>query len=357
MSFIFDLFTQESPDGSLGSVLAGVVESIPHTPSRIGGMGLYRADSLLGTTASFDVTDMTLELIDPIGRGDQSSFVDADPYNLVLFKAHSFKRSAKITEEEVRDIRALGEAAFVGAKAAMARKLRKPLLEVRMAREWQMLGGIRGYILDKNGNVISNIFNKLGVEAPAVEEVEDSAFSGDGDFNTFCSEKVDQVADELGADGYDHVHCFVTSARMRWIANLQECREAYRYQQGQTFLQAKKGYGTTFEYGGVTFETYRGKINGVDFVSDDEMVFFPVGADNFYAGYAPSTRIVDPATGAELEEGKIGQPEFYIPFIDPRGEFEEVQVQSHPLILNLKPRTTIVVRIIEAAEPAEEPAV
>ncbi len=357
-SFIIDLFTQGSPDGTYGTTLQGVVESIPHTPNRITRMGLHTPDFLNGTGVDFDVTDMTLSLIDPVARdianNDPSLFVSSDPSNLVHFKTYSFKRSARVTETEIRDIRKMGEAAFETAKNVLARKLRKPVLEVRAAREWQMLGSIRGQIVNTAGTVTTDMFAKLGKTKPDTKYWNLDGLAGDGDFNTLCTEAVDEIQDELGADSFDHVHALVTSAGMTKIANLPECREAFRFQQGQSFLQAKKGYGTTFEYGGITFETYRGKVGGVDFLDSDEtegeeIVIFPVGASNFYAGYAPATRIVDPFTGAETEEGIIGQPEFYLPFVDPYGEYEEVQLQSHPLYLNLKPRTTIIARTGVAA--------
>jgi len=344
MSFIFDIFTQGSPDGTLGSTLAGIVENIPHTPSRIQELSLFTPDFLMGTGVDFDVEDMVLALVDPVARSASASQVAADPRAMVHFKASSFKRSARITEAEIRDLRKLGSAQFEAAKSAMARKLRKPVLEARAFREFQQLGAIKGIITDSAGNPISDIYTKMGKTKPEDTYLDLDNLVGDGDFNTLCSQIVDKIADELGEGNFDHVHCWLTSAQMQKIANLAECRETYRYQQGQAFLQARKGYGTVFTYGGVTFETYRGKFGGVDFLAADELVFFPVGAGNFYAGYAPSTRIVDPITGAEAEEGLLGSVEFYLPFIDPRGEFEEVEVQTHPVYVNLKPLSTIIAR-------------
>lgn len=349
MSFIFDLFTQANPDGNLGSELQGLVESIPHTPSRITQLGLFRAEFLNGTGIDFDVSQMTLELIDPVARGATSTFVDADPSNLVHFNTYTFKRSARVTEVEIRDIRRMGTAQFESAKNAFKRKLRKPLLEVRTGREWQQLGAIRGLIVNTAGTVTTNIFTKLGQTAPAAMYFDLTATHADGAFNAFCSRVADRVADELaGSTGYTGIHCFVTSEDMIRIGNLPEVRETFRYQQGQSFLQAGKGYGTTFVYGGITFEVYRGTVGAVDFLAETQAVAFPLGADNFLAAYAPSTKIVDPTSGAELEGGVLGQVEFAFPFIDPRGEYEEIEIQSHPLFLNLRPRSTVEIRWTEA---------
>lgn len=337
--FIFDIFTQAEPDGTLGATLAGVIEDIPHAPSRIRDLGIFRTGSLLGTVAAYDVTAWGVDLVQTSNRSDDTTYVESDDRNMVDFRAVHLSKSAKITEEDFRDIRALGKAQFEAAKGLLARKARKPVLDVRTTIEWHMLGAIRGLILNANGDVITDMFAKLGQTNRGTRYL-DIANLADGEFNTICGEIVDTVADSLGGLSFSSVHAFVNNATMRSIANLPECREAFRFQQSSQ-LRENKGYGTVFEYGGITFETYRGKVGGVDFVSEGEIIAFPLGADNFVQDFAPANRIG--------EEYQIGQPEFVIPFEDPRGKFEEVEIQANPLTLNLRPHATVICNI--GAEP------
>lgn len=356
--FIFDIFTQAEPDGSLGATLAGVVEGIPHRPSRVTEMGLYTMDSLLGTVAAFDVTETAIELVQSTERGSAKSFVEADPRNMVHFAATHLSKSAKITEADVRDVRALGSAQFEAAKSALLRKLRKPVNNVRATLEFHRLGGIRNMILDADGNPIpgGNMYAKFGVNggvAPAPKYLDLDNMPATGfPFRDFCGEIVDEMADALGGLGFEHAHCFVTNGDMRKIAALPECERAFERQQDGAKLREGYGYSTVFEYGGVVFETYRGKVGGVDFVSPGEMVFFPVGADNFWQGFAPATRIIDPITGEAFEGGRIGQPEFVLPSQDTtNGEWEAVEIQSNPMTVNLRPLSTIIANTGAAPAP------
>lgn len=345
MSFVFDLFTQAEPDGSLATTFAGIVESIPHAPSRISEMGLFGTPvSLLTTTATFDVTSWGIDLISDTNRNSGLSYVAADPRSMVDFRAGHITKSAKITEEDIRNIRQLGTAGQLeGAKTALANKLKKPIADNRATREWKRLGAIRGKVLDANGTtVLVNLFDKFGLTERAPMYFDVNGDRNDGDFNDFCAEILDLIADSLGGLSFERGHVFVDSQTMRVIKNLPEVRESLRIHQDGAQTRSGSGYGTVLEYGDLTFEVYRGRVGDKPFVKPGEMVAFPVGASNFYEAYAPADQIG--------EEYQIGQPEFYIPFEDPRGKFEEVEVQSNPLILNLRPLSTVIAYVGTATD-------
>tara|TARA_R110002074_G_scaffold125024_1_gene261875 strand:- start:24473 stop:25522 length:1050 start_codon:yes stop_codon:yes gene_type:complete len=339
---IFDLFTQEDPDGDLVSSLEGVVENIPHKPNRIRQLGLFRYEPLTGTRVDFDVVMNGTGLAPITARDAATTFVDDANRNLVDFRAVKISKSAKIAEEDIRDVRAILQAtndpriAYETASAALARRVRIASGFVRNSFELMELSAIRNKLIDHTGAPLGSgdMYVKMGAVDPGTVYLDIDNLS-DGEFNTAISEIVDRIADALGDLAYTSVHCFVNSKTMARIANMPENRESFKRQQESAFLREKKGYGTTFETAGVTFETYRGKIGGVDFVGEGEMIFFPVGADNFYCGLAPATRL----------RSDVGQVEFALPYEDPRGEFSEVEVQSNPVIANLRPLSTVIANI------------
>ena len=339
---IFDLFTQEDPNGDLVSSLEGVVEHIPHKPSRVRDLGLFRYEPLTGTRVDFDVIMNGTGLAPITDRDTATTFVNDVTRKLVDFRAVKISKSAKVTEEDIRDVRAILQStsspqiAYETASAALARRVRVAAGYVRNSFEWMELGAIKNMVLDHTGALLANgnMYAKMEVTDPGVTYLDVDTMT-DGEFNTAISAIVDRIADALGDMSFTEVRCFVNSKTMAKIANLTENRESFRRQQDSAFLREKKGYGTTFETSGVTFETYRGKIAGVDFVGDDELVFFPLGADNFYCGLAPATRL----------RSDIGQVEFALPYEDPRGEFAEVEVQSNPVVVNLRPLSTVIAKL------------
>lgn len=345
MPFVFDIFTQNNPDGTLLTEFAGIVEGIPHAPSQIADLGLFGTPiSLLTTTATFDRTSWGIDLISDTARNSDPVYVDANPRDMVDFRAGHITKSARITEDDIRNIRQLGAAGQLeGAKTALANKLRKPVTDNRVTREYKRLGAIRGKVVDGNGvTVLVNLFDKFGLDERAPLFFDVNGDRKDGDFNDFCAEVSDTIADALGGLSFTRIHCWVDNLTMRKVKNLPEVRESLRIVQDGAQTRSGSGYGTKLEYGDITFEVYRGRVDGKPFVKPGEMIFFPVGAANFYEAYAPANM-----TG---EEYQIGQPEFYIPFEDPRGKFEEVEVQSNPLILNLRPLSTVIAFIGTATD-------
>ncbi len=344
--FVFDILTQESPDGTLGSSLAGIIEGVPYSPSRVAEMGLFQTDSLPSTTVTLETDGLGIDLVANTARSSEKTFVDGTSPKLVHFDAAHLSKSAKITETEIRNIRAAGQLKFQTAKNALLRKVRKPLLDVRATKEFHRLGAIRNIILDSDGvTPIDNMYTRLGLTDPGITYLDFEAMAAMDGFplRDKLGVIVDSIADNLGGIGFDSIYCFVTNDTMRKIAALPECEVAFQRQQDGAALRQNYGYGTVFNYGGVTFEVYRGKVGTVSFVGADELVFFPLGANNFWQMFAPSTRIVDPFTGEPIGEGELGQPEFYLPSADTtNGEWAAVEIQSNPITFNTRPLSTVV---------------
>jgi len=116
------------------------------------------------------------------------------------------------------------------------------------------------------------------------------------------------------------------------LMNAPEVREVFR-RQADVPLAAGMAF-RSFEYGGVSFEEYRGAAGATAFVADDEVRFFPMGTRGvFHQLYAPADRVTLNNT--------LGLIEYAIPFADPKDRFREIELQSNPITVCLRPDALI----------------
>ena len=196
-----------------------------------------------------------------------------------------------------------------------------------------MLGGIKGQILDADGDVLTDLYAKLGVAKPATVYFElDKASPKIGDIRRQCSNILRATKAAMPGTPFKGVYAFVGSDYWDGLVDHKEVRETYLAQVAAAELRGQT-YGKVLSYGGVTFAEYTGSVGGVDLIGSDEARFFPVGSDAFQMWFAPHDRNKD---GSEL-----GQVEYALPHVDPKGRYTEVEIQSNPATLCTRPGALI----------------
>jgi Phage major capsid protein E len=90
-----------------------------------------------------------------------------------------------------------------------------------------------------------------------------------------------KIEDELGAQPYEHIHAICGADFFDGLITHSEVAKAYdRYLDG-AFLRQGQERGS-FEYAGILFEEYRGKVGTVDFTDASKVYFFPVGVPGLF---------------------------------------------------------------------------
>lgn len=337
MPNVIDFLTQETPDGSLSMYLGGVITNIPHIPSRIGELGLFESAGLMGTnTLAFDQDGYNLTLVPHSDRGtDVTLSTGPDAGDTVYFKADRLEREIRIMSDDVLNLRALGTAGDIqGAEAWVQRRLTPRVQEIRATREWRRLGALRGLVLNHDATATRiDLYTKLGVSAPAPVYFDLGATSPEpGAIRKACAGVVRRIATALGGLPFSGIHAFVGSEGMDLLQNHPETREVF-LRQAQTPLANGTAY-TTFTYAGITFEEYRGQVGPIQFVADDEFCFFPLGVPGmFQEWFAPGDR--------DFLAGTVGLPEYAFAYVDPKGRFREIAVQSNPVTVCTRPGALI----------------
>ena len=89
-----------------------------------------------------------------------------------------------------------------------------------------------------------------------------------------------------------------------------------------------------FEYAGIIFEEYRGKIGTQDFIPASEARFFPVGVpDGFIEYYAPAPFMETVNTPGKPWYAKMQNMDFDVGV--------ELHANSNPLLLPTRPETLV----------------
>jgi hypothetical protein len=109
----------------------------------------------------------------------------------------------------------------------------------------------------------------------------DEASPASGAIRRKCTAIVRTVSDNIEGLAFDHVHAFCGDNFFDDLVAAQETRETYLNQTEGSQLREGAAF-RQFAYGGIIFENYRGKVNGIPFIDPDECRIFPVGAPDLF---------------------------------------------------------------------------
>lgn len=134
--------------------------------------------------------------------------------------------------------------------------------------------------------------------------------------------------------GYTYVHAFCSATFFDDLVSHPEVEESYRRYQESAFLRAGL-VRKSFEYAGITFEEYRGKVGSVDFIADGKAHFFPVGVPGLFRQYNAPADFVETAN-------TIGLPRYAKQAVDQEfGRWVKLHTQSNPLPICTRPKVLI----------------
>jgi Phage major capsid protein E len=107
-----------------------------------------------------------------------------------------------------------------------------------------------------------------------------------------------KIEDELGAQPYEHIHAICGAKFFDDLITHSEVEKAYERWLDGAFLRQGQAHGS-FEYAGILFEEYRGRVGSVDFTDAAEAYFFPVGVPGLFRQYMrPPTSSRSPTPSA-----------------------------------------------------------
>lgn len=325
---ILDIFDN---DAFSAVSLTASVNTLPFVPGRIGEMEIFEEDGVTTTSIAIEELDGTLDLIPTAPRGAPAWQNQKQKANLRTLAIPHLPLSDVVKASEVQNVRAFGGGGRLEAvEGLLMRRARRMLAAHDATIEYQRVGALKGVLLDADGQtVIYNLFNEFGVQQTSVDF---DLGNVNADVEGACEHVAGNVEDTLGAATYAQMHVICGRVFWRRFISHPAVKEAFKYYQQNGRLSPLntdlryKG----FEFGGLVFEQYRGKVGGVPFIADAEAYAFPVGVPGLYITRFTPAEYLDTVN-------TVGLPRYMRQFVHPKLTGVDIDTESNPISLCTRP--------------------
>jgi hypothetical protein len=227
-----------------------------------------------------------------------------DRRHLVPFIVPHFPLRDTVMADSILGVRAFGtEDQLESVQAVINEHLASMGRFHDLTLEWLRLGATRGVIVTRVDPVTGvpeaqiDLFDAFGVTPPppynwsiiippATVGRDEIAYAGELTF--FINQMVRDIAAELGADNFNHIHGLAGSVFMDAFTMHPEIRQSYLSTPQASGLRDPT-WMRAVAHRELIVEEYRGQIGTIPFIAPDQCAFFPVGVPNlFVEAYAPA---------------------------------------------------------------------
>ncbi|MCY1294101.1 Phage major capsid protein E [compost metagenome] len=254
---------------------------------QLAALGLFEERGVSSLVVQIEKDGTTLNLVEAKARGGVGQVVTGDKRLLVPFNTVHLPETFQILADEIQGIRAVGSRSELqGAQAVVNTRIEKARRQLDLTHEYQRIGAVKGQVVDADGKtVLVDIYRSFGLQKPKPFSLE--LGNDDTDVSAHLTEVLDMQEDELGN---------VTSTGSRalcgkrlWNDLISHPRVRDTYLNTLQAAELRGDRRQAFEFGGITWERYRGKHAGKPFVADDRAYVVPEGVpDLFISAYAPA---------------------------------------------------------------------
>ena len=279
--------------------LTDAINKIKFVPGRIGAMGLFQESGIATTSAAIEEKDGLLSLISPSARGAPGTTLTKVRRTLRNVTIPHFEINDAVMAEEVQGVRAWGsetDVEMVMGKVAERGAIHSQSLEA--TNEYSRIGAVKGIVTYADSTTL-NLFDLFGVSQVAERDWDlDNASPAAGALRKACAAVIRQLAAQLDGIPFSGVYALCGDAFFDDLIAHTEVRASYLQQQEASQLRtgyidggAGGSYGS-FNFGGITFENYRGAVGATGFINTDKCHVFPVGVPGLFRTYwAPADYI------------------------------------------------------------------
>jgi hypothetical protein len=274
-----------------------------------------------------------LSIVNPSARGGPGSTVGKDKRKLRNLTIPHYQIDDGVFAEEVQGVRAFGEENQVQTVQGVidARIQRHVQLSLDPTLEFMRMGALRGIILNGDASTLYNLFTEFGVAQPT-EVAFNLAAAANGEVRKTCTDVIRTITTAMGNVPFRGVYSFCSDTFWDALIKNSEVRATYLQQQEASQLREGVAY-STLNFGGITFENYRGS-GATPFVIADKAHFFPIGSPGLWRTvYAPADYVETVNT--------IGLPRYAKQFPMPNDKGINLEVQMNPLSYNTRPATLV----------------
>jgi len=329
-----DIAIFEDDAFSVSSLTAAINEQ-EYLPGRISSLGLFREEGISTLTVQIEKDGDTLALVPSGERGTSGLVVGGSKRTLIPFNTVHLPERFTIKADEIQGIRAFGTRSELQAvQDVVNKRLARARRQLDATHEFQRMGALNGQVLDADGKtVLLDIYKSFGVNR---QKLQMGLNSPDTELRVKCGEALDMQEEALGS---------VTSSGSRAMCGKNFWNKLIVHKSvKETYLNTMQAASLrgdareSFEFGGIVWERYRGKVAGVAFVHDDKALLVPEGVPDLYiSSFAPADYMETVNTQGIPYYSKI-EP---LPF----NKGVAGEAQSNPLHLCTRPRAQILLEL------------
>lgn len=319
---MLDVFKQ---DAFSVVTLTDAINKAPHKPGRIGSLGLFAARGIRSTTIVLEEKDGVIQLIQTTPRGGPGNVQETKKRKARSFLVPHLELNDKVLADEVQGVRAFGsEDATQAVQTVIDEKLATAKSSHEVTIEHMRAGAIQGNVLDADESVLFNLFTEFGVS----QQSHEIDLTGDVRNECVAIQRLSEA--ELGAEPVTGYRALCGDDFFDEFIQADAVKESLKYQES-ALLRTDLRSG--FEYGGIIWENYRGKVGDVSFFPADEAFVAPIGPAIFKTYFAPADFLETVNTIGLPYYAKIAEGEM--------NRHAKLHTQSNPLVICTRPRAVI----------------
>lgn len=276
--------------------LTDAINKTKFVPGRLGQLGLFLETSVSTTAISIEEKNGILSLVAPTPRGGPGKTVDKGKRNIRAVNIPHFQIDDAIMAEEVQNIRPFGqETGLESVMAKVSERMDIHSQSMAATQEYARVGAFKGIITYADGSTL-NLFDLFGVAQDAEIDFDlDNPNPAPGALRKKCAGVVRQVANTLDGTPYSYLLAECDDAFFDDLLAHPEVIESYKgtsmaevLRQGYVLPDGSKIFGA-FEFGGIVWENYRGKVGGQSFIDANKCHIGPQGVPGlFRTVYGPA---------------------------------------------------------------------
>jgi hypothetical protein len=268
------------------SSLTAAINDQEYLPGRISSLGLFREEGISTLTVQIEKDGDTLALVPAGERGTSGLVVGGTKRTLIPFNTVHLPERFTIKADEIQGIRAFGTRSELQAvQDVVNKRLAKARRQLDATHEFQRMGALNGQILDADGKTsLLDIYKVFGVTR---KKLPMGLGNPETELRVRAAEALDMQEEALGSITSTGSRAFCGKNFWNKLIVHRSVKETYLNTMQAASLRGDAR--ESFEFGGIVWERYRGKVAGVSFVHDDKALLIPEGVPDLYiSSFAPA---------------------------------------------------------------------
>ena len=277
-------------DGYSLTQLSQAINVLPNMYGRINELGLFTFRAQSTNTVTVEMNNGVLSLVQTTPWGGPAPKSKSGKRAVRSFSVPHTPLEDTVMAADVIGVRAFGtENTLETVAIKVNEKLQSMKNKIDQTMEWRKMSALKGVVLDADNSVIEDYFAAFGVVKKTVNFVLGNATT---DVRAKCMEVVRHIEDNLKGESMLRAHVLVSQEFFDALVSHSKVKEAYaNYSEAAQRIGGDMRKG--FSFGGLTFEEYRGVVDGKRFIEAGDGHAFPIGTSETFSNFGAPADFVE----------------------------------------------------------------